>query len=78
MNDELTHRARAVLRAVAAGRAELTTSREPDLRVDGLLCCDQVTARQLAHAGLLRPARHEAGTPWVPAELTPAGRAVLG
>ncbi|RKT56237.1 hypothetical protein [Saccharothrix australiensis] len=77
MDDELTHRARALLRAVAAGRAEVTRSREPDLRVDGLLCSDQMTARLLAHAGLLRPARHDGDGLWAPAELTPAGRAVL-
>lgn len=76
-DDELNHRARALLRAVAAGRAEVTRSSEPDLKVDGLLCSDQVTARQLAHAGLLRPARREASGQWVPAELTPEGRAVL-
>ncbi|WP_367138513.1 hypothetical protein [Saccharothrix sp. HUAS TT1] len=77
MDDELNHRARALLRAIGAGRAEVTRSSEPDLRVDGLLCCDQVAARELAHAGLLRPAGREAPGPWVPAELTPAGRAVI-
>lgn len=77
MVDELNHRARALLRAIAAGRAEVTRSSEPDLKVDGLLCSDQVAARELAHAGLLRPAQREASGPWVPAELTPAGRAVL-
>ena len=59
MDDELNHRARALLRAIAAGRAEVTRSSEPDLKVDGLLCSDQVAARELAHAGLLRPARQE-------------------
>lgn len=77
MDDELTHRARAVLRAVAAGRAEVTHSVEPDLRVDGLWCSDQVIARQLAHAGLVRPADRGGDGPWVPAEITPAGRALL-
>lgn len=77
MDDELNHRARAMLRAIAAGRAEVTRSSEPDLRVDGLLCCDQVAARELAHAGLLRPARRDSAERWVPAELTPAGHAVL-
>ncbi|MBW4721257.1 hypothetical protein [Saccharothrix obliqua] len=75
--DELSHRARAVLRAIAAGRAEVTLSREPDLRVDGLLCSDQAVARQLAHAGLLRPAPSGGHGQWSPAELTPAGRALL-
>ncbi|WP_433262261.1 hypothetical protein ACQPZF_28980 [Actinosynnema sp. CS-041913] len=77
MDDELNHRARALLRAVAAGRAEVTHSQEPDLRVDGLLCSDQSAARQLAHAGLVRPARHDDGGPWAPAEITPAGLAML-
>ncbi|GAA0233053.1 hypothetical protein GCM10010492_34820 [Saccharothrix mutabilis subsp. mutabilis] len=77
MDDELTHRARAVLRAVAAGRAEVTHSVEPDLRVDGLWCSDQVIACQLAHAGLVRPAERGGDGPWVPAEITPAGRALL-
>jgi hypothetical protein len=77
MDDELNHRARALLRAIAAGRAEVTRSSEPDLKVDGLLCCDQVAARELAHAGLVRPAHREDCGQWVPAELTPAGHAVL-
>lgn len=76
-NDESDHRARAMLRAIAAGRAEVTRSSEPDLKVDGLLCGDQVAAREPAHAGLLRPARRDVSGPWAPAELTPAGRAVL-
>ncbi|MCE6995243.1 hypothetical protein LZG04_10530 [Saccharothrix sp. S26] len=77
MNYELNHRARALLRAIAAGRAEVTRSVEPDLRVDGLLCSDQSAARELAHAGLLRPAVPGDSGSWVPAELTPAGHAVL-
>ncbi|WP_158850812.1 hypothetical protein [Saccharothrix deserti] len=77
MDAELNHRARALLRAIGAGRAEVTRSSEPDLKVDGLLCCDQVTAHELAHAGLVRPAQPETSEPWVRAELTPAGRAVL-
>ena len=77
MDDELNHRARALLRAIAAGRAEVTRSSEPDLKVVVLLCSDQVAARELAHAGLLRPAQQETPGVWVPAELTPAGRAVL-
>ena len=86
MDDELNHRARALLRAIAAGRAEVTRSSEPDLKVDGLLCSDQVAARELAHAGLVRPAvqltarpaaRRDVVGQWVPAELTAAGRAVL-
>ncbi|MEV8439664.1 hypothetical protein AB0425_20010 [Actinosynnema sp. NPDC051121] len=77
MDDGLNDRARALLRAIAAGRAEVTRSSEPDLKVDGLLCCDQVAARELAHAGFVRPAQRDAGGVWVRAELTAAGRAVL-
>jgi hypothetical protein len=70
----LTNRAVAMLRAVAAGRAEMTTRFGPCLRIDGLLCCDQIAARNLADAGLVRPAvPHSAGA-WVPAELTSKGR----
>ncbi|MEU5696623.1 hypothetical protein [Actinosynnema sp. NPDC020468] len=76
-DDELSHRARALLRAIAAGRAEVTRSREPDLRVDGLLCCDQSSVRDLAHAGLLQAALTNEVGQWVPAELTPEGRAML-
>ena len=35
-----TARGIAMLRAVAAGRAKVTRSAEPDLFVDGLPCCD--------------------------------------
>lgn len=70
----MTNRAMAMLRAVAAGRAEMTTRFGPCLRIDGLPCCDQITARNLADAGLVRPAvPHPAGA-WVRAELTPKGR----
>lgn len=73
----LSRRAIAMLRAVADGRAELRGSSEPDLRVDGLSCCDQSTAHGLAHAGLLRPAHAVAPGHWVPAELTDAGHRAL-
>ncbi|WP_370961508.1 hypothetical protein [Amycolatopsis sp. cg9] len=73
---ELTHRAMAMLKAVAAGRAQMSCSCEPDLFIDGFACCDQMTAHALAHGGYLRPAV-EAGAGRVPAELTEAGRAAL-
>ncbi|WP_410592001.1 hypothetical protein [Amycolatopsis sp. lyj-23] len=73
---ELTHRAMAMLKAVAAGRAQMSCSCEPDLFVDGFACCDQITAHALAHGGYLRPAV-EGSTGRVPAELTEAGRAAL-
>jgi hypothetical protein len=73
---ELTHRAMAMLRAVAAHRAEMTTSSEPDLFIDGFACCDQMTAHALAHGGYIRPAA-EATAGRVLAELTDAGLAAL-
>ncbi|MEV6879252.1 hypothetical protein [Amycolatopsis sp. NPDC051128] len=79
MESTLNRRALAMLRAVGAGRAELTCSCEPDLRIDGLPCCDQATAHELARAGLIRPA----GGPvvavgqWTRAELTADGRLAL-
>lgn len=74
---ELTHRHYALLRAVAAGRCELTCSCEPDLFIDGRSCCDQMAAHLLAHAGLIRHAAPGAIGQRVPAQLTEAGRAVL-
>lgn len=53
----MTARARAMLRAVAEGRAEITTSCEPDMYVDGLNCCDQSLAHTLTHCGLIRRSR---------------------
>jgi hypothetical protein len=70
----LSHRAMAMLRAVAAGRATMSGSCEPDLFIDGVACCDQVTAHVLAHAGYLRPS---CPGDRVPAELTESGRAAL-
>lgn len=72
-----THRSLAMLKAVAAGRAELTCSSEPDLFVDGLPCCDQSAAHELARAGLIAPVRPGALGQRVPARLTPAGHDVL-
>ncbi|MFD9890294.1 hypothetical protein ACFWY9_13200 [Amycolatopsis sp. NPDC059027] len=73
---ELTHRAIAMLKAVAAGRATMSCSCEPDLFIDGFACCDQMTAHALAHAGYIRPAT-ETATGWVPATLTEAGQAAI-
>jgi hypothetical protein len=73
----ITHRTRAMLRAVAAGRAEVTCSTEPDLFVDGLPCCDQMAAHALVHAGLVRQGRPGLVGSRVPAILTPAGYAAL-
>jgi hypothetical protein len=73
----LSGRDRAMLRAVAAGRAEVTVSSEPDMLVDGLFCCDQAAAHTLCRAGLVCPATAAACGARVPAVLTPAGVAAL-
>jgi len=75
--EQLTGRERAILRAVAAGSAELTGGSEPDLLLDGRYCCDQPAAHRLARAGLIAPARVCAAGQRVPATLTPAGRREL-
>lgn len=77
MDEPVTERGLAMLRAVSDGRAELACSCEPDLFIDGLGCCDQYTAHRLASAGLIRPAIPGAIGERVPAELTVTGRAVL-
>lgn len=73
----LSQRALAILRAAAGGRAEMTCSCEPDLFIDGLACCDQVTARLLAHLRLIGPARPGPIGVRVPVRLTDAGRRML-
>ena len=73
----LSHRDRAILRAVAGGSAQLVVSSEPDLYLDGRCCSDQLAARRLAHAGLIAPAALAATGQRVPATLTPAGRRLL-
>lgn len=45
----LTQRDRAILRAVAAGSAELVAGAEPDIYLDGLACSDQFAAHRLVH-----------------------------
>jgi hypothetical protein len=73
----LTHRDRAILRAVAGGTAELLGGSEPDLLVGGRCCCDQVAARRLAHAGLIVGAAPAVIGQRVPARLTAAGHQEL-
>ena len=73
----LSHRALAVLRAVAAGRAELTLRFGPNLRIDGLHCTDQLVARHLLDARLVRPASPHAPTAWVRAALTARGHDLI-
>ena len=73
----LNHRALSMLRAVVAGRAQLSCSSEPDLFIDGVPCCDQYLAHTLAHDGLIEPAYQGARGSLVPAALTDAGVAAL-
>ncbi|MFF5987561.1 hypothetical protein [Prauserella flavalba] len=78
MNPEsLSVRAMAMLRAIAAGRAEMACSSEPDLFFDGLASCDQSTAHLLSHYGLIRPARPGLLGQRVPVQLTDAARSLL-
>jgi hypothetical protein len=74
----LSGRDRAILRAVAAGRAELRLGTEPDLFLDGRSCCDQSAAHQLVRVGLISATAPELVGQRVTAALTPAGRQALG
>ncbi|WP_034277492.1 hypothetical protein [Haloechinothrix halophila] len=76
--EELNHRERATLRAVALGKAEITCSSEPDLFVDGLACCDQSTVHRLARLGWIEPTVSGKRGERVPARITALGRTVLG
>jgi hypothetical protein len=67
MSTMISHRDRAVLRAVAAGRCEMAGE---CLRIDGLGCCDQFAALRLTRAGLIAASDG-------PARLTPSGEALL-
>jgi hypothetical protein len=73
----LTHRDRALLTAVDAGRCHVVSSNIPDLRVDGRWFCDQPRARALMAAGLLTGAAADSRGV-VAARLTTAGRAAIG
>jgi hypothetical protein len=73
----LNHRALSMLRAVVAGRAQISCSSEPDLFIDGVPCCDQYLAHTLAHDGFIEPACQGAVGVLVPAALTVAGAAAL-
>lgn len=73
----LSHRDRAILRAVAGGGAQLVVSAEPDLFLDGRCCSDQPAAHRLAHAGLIAPVFPARAGERVAAELTAAGVVLL-
>lgn len=68
----------ALLRAVASGRAVLTSSCEPDLFIDGLAACDQSAVHKLVHLGLVAPSRLAPAGEKVPARLTKLGVDALG
>ena len=72
MVSDLNHRDRAVLRAVAAGRCVLQGPHGAGLQVDGRWCADQFAGARLTAAGLI-----VASGPAEPAQLTPAGHALL-
>lgn len=76
--EQLNHRERAALRAVARGGAELTCSVEPDLFLDGLAFCDQITAHKLVRRGLIAPPHPGNHGERVPARITDAGEVALG
>lgn len=73
----LSHRDRAILRAVAAGRAEILVGCCPDITVDGLWC-DHVAAAQLVARGWIRPLWPAKVGERVAAGLTDAACAVAG
>ena len=73
----LSGRDRAILRAVAAGGAELALGAEPDLFLDGRCCCDQSAAHHLVRAGLIAAATLGLVGQRVAAALTPAGQQAL-
>lgn len=77
VSEDLNHRAISMLRAVVAGRAQISCSSEPDLFIDEVPCCDQYTAHTLAHAGLIEPTFRGGVGQLVPARLTAAGKAAL-
>jgi hypothetical protein len=66
----LNHRERAILRAVAAGRCQVTGDACPVLLIDGMGCCDQLAGPRLVGAGLI-------GSEPGPARITGSGRALL-
>ena len=73
----LSGRDRAILRAVAAGGAELALGAEPDLFLDGRCCCDQSAAHHLVRAGLIAAATLGLIGQRVAADLTPTGQKAL-
>jgi hypothetical protein len=73
----LSGRDRAILRAVAAGGAQLQLGAEPDLFFDGRSCADQYAVHHLVHAGFITAATLGLLGQRVTAILTPAGHEAL-
>ena len=73
----ISRRDRAILRAVAAGGAELVLGAEPDLLLDGRYCCDQSAAHHLVRTGLIAATTLGMVGRRVAAGLTPAGHQAL-
>jgi hypothetical protein len=69
----LSYRDRAVLRAIEAGRCEVSGRVGVALVIDGLGCSDQFVGQRLVGAGLVAVPRPQPG----PARLTASGRAML-
>lgn len=69
----LSHRDRAVLMAVRAGRCEVSGRLAVSLTIDGLGCSDQFVGHRLVRAGLITAPAAAPGR----ARLTSSGRAVL-
>jgi hypothetical protein len=69
----ISHRDRAVLRAVAAGRCRLSRELHDVLLVDGMCLANQFAGSRLASAGLIVPAAPEDDE----LRLTASGRALI-
>ena len=73
MTTALTPRDRAVLRAIRAGRCQVSGGAGVCLTVDGLGCCDQPVGQRLVGAGYVAAPGPGPG----PAQLTATGLALL-
>lgn len=69
----LSHRDRAVLCAVAAGRCTVSGDCGCNLCIDGMWCADQLVGSHLTGAGLIIVPEGHPG----PVQFTPLGRALL-
>lgn len=72
----ISHRERAILRAVADGRAQMMSGCGHDLTIDGAWC-DHLAAQHLLEAGLIRPVGTSEVGGMVPVEITAHGARVL-